>query len=53
MFADLKPAESKDELEDEQAWKVVQHVALLNLDSNDGEDGGIGDILLVVNGMVL
>merc|ERR1712192_164209 len=27
----LKPAECKDELEDEQAWKVVQYVPLLNL----------------------
>ena len=38
VFADLKPAKGKDELEDEQAWKVVQHVALLNLDSNGGEE---------------
>ena len=42
-FADLKPPESKDELENEQAWEVVQHVALLNLDSNGGEDGGNGN----------
>ena len=38
LLKDLEPAEGKDELEDQQAWKVVQDVALLNLAI--GGDGG-------------
>ena len=38
VFEDLKPAKGKDELEDEQARKVVQDVALLNLAMNGDED---------------
>ena len=40
MLTDLKPAEGKDELEDEQAGEVSQDVTLLNL------EGGGGDVLL-------
>ena len=39
VFEDLKPAKGKDELENEQARKVIQDVALLDLAKN----GGCGD----------
>ena len=46
VVKDLKPAEGKDELEDEQAWKVVQDVALLNLAINVSMDDGAGDLVI-------
>ena len=45
-FRDLEPAKGKDELENEQAWEVVQDVALLNLAMNGGIGVDIGGGLI-------